>query len=206
MPDHQIFLLTLIFTVIYTSAAVLAIGLAWQQVRASIAISTREKALDAYVNFSDKYAELTRLSHEIDVRFHTQDQTLNEYDIKYFFNSFWVLQLQEWEFLQADILPVRAFAHWMLHTHEYLLSGKAKSYFEAGQPISITAKEGYEKYGRRVLRFHPDFLAFVRELEAIPYTPDVPNAAAAPLEALVTRYKRKNDYWRRHIFGRKDKV
>lgn len=196
MPDHQIFLLTLIFTVIYTSAAVLAIVLAWRQVRANADISTKEKSLDAYVNFSEKYAELTRLSHDIDVRFHNHDKTLSDYDIKYFYNSFWVLQLEEWEFLQAGILPVRIFTQWMLHAHEYLLSGKTKSYYgPRGKIITITAKDGFEQYGKRVLRFHPDFLDFVRELETIPYTPQTPNAAYAPLEALVRKYKRRNDYW-----------
>lgn len=196
MPDHMIFLLTLIFTVIYTSAALLAIILAWRQVRASIDISTKEKSLDAYVAFSEKYAELTRLSHEIDLRFHNKDKSLGDYDIKYFFNAFWVLQLEEWEFLQAGILPVRIFTQWMLHAHEYLLSGKSKSYFDAkGKPVTITAKDGFEKYGKRVLRFHPDFLDFVRELETIPYAPDASNAAYAPLEALVRKYKRANDYW-----------
>jgi len=197
MSDHNIFLLTLIFTVIYTSAALLAIILAYRQVRASFDISTREKSLDAYLNFSEKYAELTRLSHEIDVRFHKRDKTLSEYDIKYFFNAFWVLQLQEWEFLQAGILPVRIFSQWTMHSHEYLLSGKGKSYYDAdGKPADITAKDGFEKYGRRVLRFHPDFIAFIREMEAIPYHPDEPNAAFAPLEALVRTYKQESGYWK----------
>ncbi len=196
MPDHFIFEWTLIFTVIYTTAAVVAIVLAWGQVRTSSAISNREKSLDAYVGFSDKYAELTRLSHDIDVRFHRKDKTLSDYDIKYFFNAFWVLQLQEWEFLQAGILPVRIFTQWMMHAHEYLLSGKTKSYFDdKGKPARISAKEGFERHGLRVLRFHPDFVAFVREMEAIPYDATNPNAAVAPLEALVRKYKRNNDYW-----------
>ena len=196
MGDHFIFEWTLIFTIIYTTAAVVAIILAWGQVRASSAISNREKSLDAYVVFSDKYAELTRLSHDIDLRFHRKDKTLSAYDIKYFFNTFWVLQLQEWEFLQAGILPVRIFTQWMMHTHEYLLSGKTKSYFDdKAKPARITAKEGFETYGLRVLRFHPDFVAFVREMEAIPYDAANPNTAVAPLEALVRRYKRNNDDW-----------
>lgn len=197
MSDHIIFLLTLIFTVIYTSAALLAIILAYRQVRASFDISTREKSLDAYLDFSEKYAELTRLGHEIDVRFHKGDKSLSEYDTKYFFNTFWVLQLQEWEFLQAGILPVRIFSQWMMHTHEYLLSGKGKSYFGGdGQPAGITAKEGFERYGLRVLRFHPDFIAFIREMEAVPYDPADPNAAFAPLEALVRTYKQESGYWK----------
>jgi len=196
MPDHLIFLLTLLFTVVYTSAAVLAIVLAWRQVRASFDIAGKERALDAYLNFSRTYADLTRLSHEIDVRFHKKDKTLNEYDIKYFFNSFWVLQLQEWEFLQGGILPVRLFAQWMMHTHEYLLSGKTKSYYDAGgKGVTITAKEGFEKYGKRVLRFHPDLLDFIREVEAIPYTPDRPETAHDPLITLVARYKQDHTYW-----------
>ena len=197
MSDHNIFLLTLIFTVIYTSAAMFAIIVGYRQVRGSFDISTREKSLDAYLNFSEKYAELTRLSHEIDVRFHQRDKTLSEYDIKYFFNAFWVLQLQEWEFLQAGILPVRIFSQWMMHSHEYLLSGKGKSFYDAGgEPRAITAKDGFEKYGLRVLRFHPDFIAFIREMEAIPYDPGAPNAAFAPLEALVRTYKQESGYWK----------
>lgn len=196
MPDHIIFLLTLVFTVIYTSAALLAILLAYRQVRSAVAISTREKSLDAYLEFSEKYAELTRLSHDIEVRFHRKDKTLSDYDIKYFFNAFWVLQLQEWEFLQAGILPVRIFSQWMMHAHEYLLSGKTKHYFAAnGKAMDISAKDGFERYGLRVLRFHPDFVAFVREMEAIPYSPDEGNAAFAPIEALVRTYKRDNNYW-----------
>ncbi len=112
MTDHIIFLLTLIFTVIYTSAALFAIIVGYRQVRGSFDISTREKSLDAYLNFSEKYAELTRLSHEIDVR------------------------------------------------------------------------------------FHPDFIAFIREMEAIPYDPGLPNAAFAPLEALVRTCKKESGYWK----------
>ncbi len=196
MPDHIIFLLTLIFTVIYTSAALLAIVLAWRQVRSSFDISTKEKSLDAYINFSEKYAELTRLSHEIDVRYHNKDKTLSEYDIKYFFNSFWVLQLQEWEFLQAGILPVRIFSQWMLHTHEYLMSPKTKLYYgPGGKTAEISAKTGFERFGLRVLRFHPDFVAFVREMEMIPYGETDGNGAFAPIETLVRKYKQDNSYW-----------
>lgn len=196
MSDHLIFLYTLVFTIIYTSAAVLAIFLAYRQVRASFDISTKEKSLDAYLDFSEKYAELTRLSHEIDVRFHRKDKTLSDYDIKYFFNTFWVLQLQEWEFLQAGILPVRIFSQWMMHAHEYLLSDKTKGYFDArGKAVSITAKEGFERYGIRVLRFHPDFIAFVREVEQVPYDAARPNAVFEPIETLARKYKRNNDYW-----------
>lgn len=195
MSDHYIFVWTLIFTVIYTTVSVVAIVLGWRQIRMSFEISTREKALDAYLNFSKDYAELTRLSHDIDVRFHRRDKTLSDYDIKYFFNAFWVLQLQEWEFLQAGILPVRMFSQWMLHTHEYLISEKTKSYFDGkGKVASITAKQGFETYGRRVLRFHPEFLDFVREMESIPLGDG--NAALEPIEALVRRYKRNNDDWR----------
>jgi hypothetical protein len=196
MPDHIIFELTLIFTVVYTTAALVAIILAWRQVRSSFDISTKEKSLDAYVNFSDKYAELTRMSHDIDVRFHRKDKTLSDYDIKYFFNSFWVLQLEEWEFLQAGILPARIFTQWMMHTHEYLLSAKTKFYFDdKGKPAQISAKQGFEKYGLRVLRFHPDFVDFVREMEAVPYNAISPNDAFSPLEALARKYKRGNSYW-----------
>lgn len=196
MSDHIIFLMTLVFTIIYTSAALLAILLAYRQVRSAFAISTKEKSLDAYLEFSEKYAELTRLSHDIDLRFHRKDKTLSDYEIKYFFNTFWVLQLQEWEFLQAGILPVRIFSQWMMHAHEYLLSGKAKFYFDSkGKPVEITAKDGFERYGRRVLRFHPDFVAFIRELEAIPYDGGDCNAAYAPIEALVRTYKHDNNYW-----------
>lgn len=197
MPDHIIFLLTLIFTIIYTSAALLAIILAYRQVRSSFDISTREKSLDAYLTFSEKYAELARLSHQIDVRFHQCDKTLSEYDIKYFFNAFWVLQLQEWEFLQAGILPVRIFSQWMMHTHEYLLSTKTKHFYGAGgAPEDITAKDGFEKYGLRVLRFHPDLIAFIREMEAIPYDRNERNATFEPLEALVRTYKKESGYWK----------
>lgn len=196
MSDHLIFMMTLMFTGIYTTAAIFAILLAYRQVRAGFDISTKEKSLDAYLTFSEKYAELTRLSHDIDLRFYRSDKTLSEYDIKYFFNSFWVLQLQEWEFLQAGILPVRIFAQWMLHTHEYLMSGKTKSYYDAkGKPARISAKEGFETYGLRVLRFHPDFLAFIRDMEAVPYASDDCNAAYAPIESLARRYKSGNPYW-----------
>ena len=194
--DHQIFALTLVFTVIYTTAALIAIILAYRQVRSSFDISTKEKSLDAYLDFSEKYAALTRMSHDIDVRFHNQDKTLLDYDIKYFFNTFWVLQLEEWEFLQAGILPVRIFTQWMMHTHEYLLSTKTKSYFDPkGKALKISAKEGFERYGLRVLRFHPDFVDFVREMEQIPYDAAQPNICYAPLEALVRKYKRDNNYW-----------
>ena len=194
--DHNIFFLTLVFTIIYTTAAVLAIFLAYRQVRSSFDISTKEKSLDAYIDFSDKYAELTRLSHDIDVRFHNGDKSLSEYDIKYFFNTFWVLQLQEWEFLQAGILPVRIFSHWMLHAHEYLMSSKTKFYFDAkGKPVEISAKDGFEKYGLRVLRFHPDFVAFIREMETIPFGGPDANSAFVPIEALVRSYKKDNNYW-----------
>ncbi len=196
ISDHLIFFLTLVFTVIYTSAALLAIVLAYRQVRSSFDISTKEKSLDAYLTFSEKYEALTRLSHDIDVRFHNKDKALSEYDIKYFFNSFWVLQLQEWEFLQAGILPVRIFTQWMMHAHEYLLSGKSKFYFDdKRKPVQITAKDGFERFGLRVLRFHPEFVSFVREMEAIPYDAANPNAAYAPLEALARKYKRGNPYW-----------
>ena len=196
ISDHNIFLLTLIFTVIYTTASLTAIILAYRQVRSGFTISNREKSLDAYLNFSEKYAQITRLSHDIDVRFHHKDKTLSEYDIKYFFNAFWVLQLQEWEFLKAGILPSRIFAQWMMHTHEYLLSGKLKHYFgPGGKAAEISAKEGFERFGLHVLRFHPDFLAFVREMEDIRYDPNDPNLAFAPLEALVSKYKQDNIYW-----------
>ncbi len=196
MPDHFIFLWTLVFTVIYTTAAVVAIMMGWRQIRTSSDISNKEKSLDAYVNFSREYAVLTRLSHDIDKRFHDRDTTLCDYDIKYFFNAVWVLHLQEWEFLQAGILPVRIFSQWMMHTHEYLLSGKIKAYFGAdGSAMQISTKEGFEKYGIRVLRFHPDFIAFVRELEQVPYEPAQPDAAFEPIKALVLRYKSSNDYW-----------
>ena len=196
MTDHTIFLMTLIFTGMYTTAAILAILLAYRQVRASFDISTKEKSLDAYLNFSNKYADLTHLSHDIDVRFHRGDKTLSDYDIKYFFNSFWVLQLQEWEFLQAGILPVRIFAQWQMHTHEYLKSEKTKAYFNAkGKPAYITAKDGFETYGLRVLRFHPDFVAFVREMEAVPYDQVDCNAAYGPIEQLARKYKSTNPYW-----------
>ncbi|MGZ3298482.1 MAG: hypothetical protein ACXU8U_00930 [Asticcacaulis sp.] len=196
MTDHNIFLLTLVFTVIYTSAALLAILLAYRQVRASFDISTREKSLDAYLTFSAKYAELTRMGHEMEVRFHTRDLTLSEYDIKLFFNEFWVLQLQEWEFLQAGILPVRIFTQWMMHSHEYLLSRRVRHYFDAdGKPAEISTREGFETYGLRVLRFHPSFIAYLRDLESIPYKPGGSNAYA-PIEALTRKYLRGSKYWR----------
>jgi len=196
MNDHWIFLMTLVFTVIYTTVAVVAIVIAYRQIRSGFSISTKEKSLDAYLTFSQKYAELTRLSHEIDVRFNQKDTTLSEQNMKFLFVSFWVLQLQEWEFLQAGILPVRIFTQWMLHTHEYLLSTRCKSYYDAaGAAQEISTREGFEKYGWRVLRFHPDFLAFLHELRNIPYDSTAPMAAYAPIETLVRKYKNDSTYW-----------
>lgn len=194
MTDHHIFLWTLIFTIIYTTVSVIAIVIAFRQIRMALVISTREKGLEAYQEFSAQYAQLARLSHDMDVRFHKQDKSLSEYDIKYFFNNFWVLLLQEWEFYQAGILPVRIFTQWMLHTHEYLLSEKTKRYFVGDEVAEISAKQGFETFGLRVLRFHPDFVAFVRELETIPFTPDSIEAFA-PIEALVRKYKKDESYW-----------
>lgn len=196
MNDHVVLFLTLTFTVIYTSAALAALWIGSRQVRLSLAISNKEKALDAYLQFSEKYAELTRFSHEIEVRYQTGDKTLQDYDVKYFFNTFWVLQLQEWEFFQARILPERVFTQWMMHTHEYLLSGKTKSFFNTeGQTVTITAREGFEKYGHRVLRFHLDFIDFIAALEAIPYGSDVPTTYAA-ISELVRSVSHDEAYWK----------
>ena len=198
MSEYEILVIGLVFTIIYTTASIIAIWLAIRQIKLNLEISNKEKSLDAYVDFSDKYAKISRLSHEMEARFETGDKTLKAYDIKYFFNSFWVLQLQEWEFFQARIIPVRIFAQWMMHCHEYLMSETSKSYFDAkGEVVTISTKQGFEQYGRRVLRFHPDFIAFIAKLEAIPYRgPHDSKATYGQVEALVRSYAKDATYWK----------
>ena len=100
MTAYDLQIISVVLTFIYATATLWAIIIGSRQVRTSISISNKEKALDAYIEFSEKYAELSRLSHDIEVRFQKGDKTLQDYDIKFFFNAFWVLQLQEWEFFQ----------------------------------------------------------------------------------------------------------
>ena len=198
MTAYDLQIISVVLTFIYATATLWAIIIGSRQVRTSISISNKEKALDAYIEFSEKYAELSRLSHDIEVRFQKGDKTLQDYDIKFFFNAVWVLQLQEWEFFQARILPVRIFTQWMMHTHEYLLSDKVKSFYGArGRVMTITAKDGFEKYGRRVLRFHPDFIAFIAKLEAIPYAPGTEVAQTfVQVESLVKSVVQDDTYWK----------
>jgi len=188
-----------IFTMVVTLIGLVGVYFAWQQITSNVGISNREKSLEAYLEFSQKYDGLSHTDHHNIQRFRKADLSLSKADMAFYFDGYWVLHLQEWQFYQAGILPTGIYVQWVLHLHEYLHLDKARHYFDdRGQAAEMRFVEGFERYGLHVLRFHPDFVAFIRDLQKTPFTPENRNAARtlSAITRLVRKHRHPGDYWK----------
>lgn len=188
-----------IFTMTVTLIGLVGVYFAWQQIASNVSISNREKSLDAFLEFSQKYDTLSQIDHQNIQRFRSGDKTLDKGDMAYFFDAYWVLHLQEWQFYQAGILPTTLYVQWIQHVHEYLHLNKARRYFNSeGQATEMTFVQGYERYGLHVLRFHPDFIAFIGDLQKVPFTVENRNApkTLTAIIRLVRRHRHSGEYWK----------
>lgn len=188
-----------IFSMVITLIGLVGVYFAWQQIASNASISNREKSLEAFLEFSQKYDSLSHIDHTNIQRFRSGDKSLDKGDMAFFFDGYWVLHLQEWQFFQAGILPTTLYVQWVLHVHEYLHVNKARRYFDSdGNPTEMTFLQGFERYGLHVLRFHPDFIAFIRDLEKIPFTAEARNAPKTlkAITAVVRKHRHSGEYWK----------
>jgi hypothetical protein len=188
-----------IFSMTVTLIGLIGVYFAWQQIASNANISNREKSLEAYLDFSQKYDSLSHIDHANIQRFRAGDKSLHETDVAFYFDSYWVLHLQEWQFYQAGILPTTLYVQWVQHLHEYLHVNKARRYFDDdGAPAEATFVAGYERYGLHILRFHPDFIAFICDLQAVPFVEEKRNAAKTlnTLTKLVKKHRSSGVYWK----------
>lgn len=180
---------------IFSMASVLGLLVVYLQMRSGLNISNKEKALDAYIEFSKQFDALAEQNSKNKTRFLGGDRSLGVGEIIRFFRNLWAAHLHEWEFYQAGIIPPRVYARWIIYMHEYLTNGEIKYFFENGQEGTLSNVEGFERHGKRLLRHHPDFLKFIAEIRLIPHSAsNDPQKMYKRVLAIVRRYRKRN-YW-----------
>lgn len=142
-------------------AAILQLG--WQ-----IDLHNRERAVEAYFRFTDRFSDLSKQYYDLRDRVERMDSTVGRAQAEAFFRTYWQSQLQQWEFMCSKLLPPKIYVGWLLYASDYMFTGRDVPYFESpGVRASLGAAEAYKLIGAdRVLRNQPGALAFFNALLA----------------------------------------
>ena len=154
-----------ILSSIVLAASVLIGGL---QIKTQIQLNSRERALDSYFRFTNAFADLSNRFRAESAAFGHGDLEIDEHRSQEYFRMYWQLQLQQWEFFNAHLLPVAIFERWMLYASDYFADGRDFRYHVGPKAIGIlTFADAFDRIGRRVLRNQShclDFFASVQEI------------------------------------------
>jgi len=145
-------------------AGFVAVVVALYQLRSQIELQTRERAVEAYFRFTDRFSELSQQYHAFVRRAALRDTSVLRSDAEDFFREYWQAQLQQWEFVGTGLLPAKIYARWLLYANDYMFAGRDFPYYSRGKRTSMSALSGYENIGRVVLRNQPEALNFFDRL------------------------------------------
>ena len=127
----------------------------------------RERAFDQYFRFTNTFSAISHDFHGAAIRFRQKDLSLDEVAAISYFRRYWQLQLQQWEFFVAGLMPSEIYVNWMLYAVDYFAHGRDFQYFDdAHHARVLTFADAFSTIGRRVLRNQPNCLAFFEHLHA----------------------------------------
>jgi len=127
----------------------------------------RERAFDQYFRFTNTFSVISNDFHSSVVRFRKNDLTLDERAAVSYFRRYWQLQLQQWEFFVAGLMPNEIYMNWMLYALDYFTEGRDFRYFGDDRTSCVlTFDDAFKTIGRRVLRNQKNCLAFFEQLRA----------------------------------------
>ncbi len=127
----------------------------------------RERAFDQYFRFTNTFSAISHDFHGGAIRFRQKDISLDEAAAISYFRRYWQLQLQQWEFFVAGLMPNEIYVNWMLYAVDYFADGRDFQYFDDERhPCVLTFGEAFRTIGRRVLRNQTNCLAFFEHLHA----------------------------------------
>ncbi|HTT97069.1 MAG TPA: hypothetical protein VMF58_03400 [Rhizomicrobium sp.] len=127
----------------------------------------RERAFDQYFRFTKTFGEISLDFHHSAVRFRQKDFTLDESMAISYFRRYWQLQLQQWEFFVAGLMPNEIYVNWMLYALDYFMDGRDFHYFDDKSNVCVlTFDDAFKTIGRRVLRNQKNCLVFFEKLHA----------------------------------------
>lgn len=148
-------------------ASIIAVAVALWQLRAQFAVQSRERAVEAYFRFTDRFSQLSERYYAFRKRVDAADRRVQLSDCENYFRQYWRAQLQQWEFAGTGLLPDNIYARWLLYANDYMFEGRDFAYFDGDVRASKSALEGYQIYGRSVLRNQPDAITFFDSVLAL---------------------------------------
>lgn len=149
----------------------IALVLGLLQIRSQLETSRREAAFAVFLQFSDRFLDHMRLRSNLKDRFERKDTSLKFREIKLFYQTYWNIQINEWEMFRAGLLPIEIYASWLCYTHDSVTGKFNMGYFDdAGAPKSLTAKDAFTTIALgQMMRSQTDCKAFFEELASLPH-------------------------------------
>ncbi|MBX9575165.1 MAG: hypothetical protein K2X07_05960 [Caulobacteraceae bacterium] len=146
--------------------ALLAALIAWRQIKHQLVEGRRQSAFNAFLHFSERFLEFMELRSELKDRFERKDKDLKLREIKFFYQKYWNIQINEWEMFRAGLLPVDVYSGWLCYVHDNIVGDFRMGYFNAdGQPGHMTARQAFETIALgQLMRSQPECRDFFKRL------------------------------------------
>jgi len=168
---------------------------AFAQVKSQAELSRREATFNAFLGFSEKFRSTSMLRRAIKSRFERGDKTLGYQDAIVYYTQYWLLRLEEWEFLRVGLLPLDTYIGWTLNGYAHIAGEKDLGFFDkSGAPQTMSSRNIFvEHVLNGMFEHHIGCRAFFEGLYLMDSKDDDP-----PILSRETRYRRVADYVRRN--------
>lgn len=156
-------------TIVCSPLIVVSVIAAFVQIRTQTANTHKQASSAAFLNFSERFQQISLLRRSLKVRAEQGDRTLGREDVMAYFTQYWLLRLEEWQFWDffgSSLLPFDAYLGYQLNTYAHMAGEKNLDYFDdKGERVTVSSRHVFETHVLgSMYKHHRECLAFFRGL------------------------------------------